>query len=90
MQLGGRAFRVADMLPEQGTADDETIVMHLRDAQALLDKPGKINLILALECRCTVERPAADPQATRARCCPRPRCSATPRRPTRGRSSASW
>jgi hypothetical protein len=53
IELAGRPLRVAQVLPEQGSDEDGTIAVHLSDAQAILDKPGKINLILALECRCT-------------------------------------
>jgi ABC-type lipoprotein release transport system permease subunit len=55
VELGGKRFRVAERLAEQGSEEDGQIVMHLGDAQALLNKaePTKrINLILALECRC--------------------------------------
>ena len=53
VELGGRSFRIANILAEQGNEDDGSIVMNLADAQTLLDKPEKINVILALECRCT-------------------------------------
>lgn len=52
IQLQGKPFRIAEILPEQGTEEDTSIKVNLADAQKLLDKPGKINMILALECRC--------------------------------------
>lgn len=52
IQILGRRYRVVRVLPELGTEDDNTIVMHLDDAQALLNKPGRVNQILALDCRC--------------------------------------
>lgn len=52
IEVRGREFRVARILPEQGTKEDTTITMHLSDGQAVLEKPEKINQILALECRC--------------------------------------
>lgn len=52
IELGAKKFRVVKRLPEQGNEEDGTIVMNLGDAQLLLKKPGQINLILALECRC--------------------------------------
>jgi len=50
----GRTFRIARILPEQGSKKDITIAMHLQDAQALLEKsdPPRINQILALGCQC--------------------------------------
>jgi len=47
-----KPFRVAKILPEQGSKQDITIAMHLADAQALLKKPGRINQIMALGCLC--------------------------------------
>jgi len=48
----GKQFTIAKILPEKGTTQDATLAMHLSDAQTLLNKPGLINQILALECRC--------------------------------------
>lgn len=50
----GQSFRIAQILPEMGSKDDITIVMHLKDAQKLLNKaePPKINQILAIGCNC--------------------------------------
>jgi len=47
-----KPFRVAKILPEQGSKEDITIAMHLSDAQALLKRPGRINQIMALGCLC--------------------------------------
>ena len=52
VEISGRQFRIEQILPEQGTDEDTAIALHLADAQAMLGKPEKINLILALECRC--------------------------------------
>ncbi len=52
IEVSGRPFRIARILSEQGSREDSTITMHLSDAQVVLGKPGKINEILALECRC--------------------------------------
>ena len=52
----GRKFKIERILREQGSKEDITIVMNLRDAQALLDKEGRVNQILALGCRCAGER----------------------------------
>jgi hypothetical protein len=48
----GREFTIARLLPELGSKEDISIAVNLSDAQALLDKPGRINQIMALECRC--------------------------------------
>lgn len=48
----GRQFRIAHIFPEKGSKEDITIAMHLKDAQQVLDKPGRINQILALGCNC--------------------------------------
>lgn len=53
IEVAGKPLRVAACLPEQGTDEDTTLTVHLSDAQELLGKPGKINQILALECRCS-------------------------------------
>ena len=47
-----KEFRIAAILGEKGSKQDITIAMHLTDAQELLDKPGRINQILALGCNC--------------------------------------
>ncbi len=51
-----RAFEIAKILPEQGSKEDITLAISLADAQALLNKPGRINQILALGCRCANAR----------------------------------
>lgn len=52
IEVLGKPFKIAKTLPEKGSKEDGTIAMHLSDAQTLLEKPGKVNQILALECRC--------------------------------------
>jgi len=47
-----KEFTVARVLPEQGSKEDISIVVHLDDAQLLLDKPERVNQILALNCHC--------------------------------------
>lgn len=53
IQVLGQEFVVARVLREQGSKEDITIAMHLPDAQKLLGKPGQINQIMALGCRCS-------------------------------------
>lgn len=54
--LMGKEFRVGRLHPERGTVDDITIWINLAEAQALLDAPGRISSILALECGCAADR----------------------------------
>jgi len=55
--IEGKSFEVARILPQKGDHNDVMIAMNLRDAQAVLDKPGKITEILALGCKCkTIDR----------------------------------
>ena len=55
VKLLGREFAVGKLHPERGTKDDITIWISLKEAQALLNKPGQINGILALECVCAAD-----------------------------------
>lgn len=50
--LAEREFRIERILPEQGSKEDISIVMHLDDAQAVLNRPGRVNQIMALGCNC--------------------------------------
>lgn len=52
IEVLGKPYRIARILPEQGSKEDITIAMRLADAQSLLDKPDMINQILALGCNC--------------------------------------
>jgi len=49
----GTEFTVHKCNEERGSKDDITVWIHLAQAQELLDKPGRINAILALGCLCT-------------------------------------
>jgi putative ABC transport system permease protein len=55
LRLLGHEFTVSKLHPERGTKDDITAWINLKEAQALLDLPGRINGILALECVCAAE-----------------------------------
>ncbi|NQT92634.1 MAG: hypothetical protein HQ559_07730, partial [Lentisphaerae bacterium] len=48
----GRTFTADRLNAELGNKDDISLWIHLAEAQELLDRPGQINGILALECRC--------------------------------------
>ena len=58
VEILGKQFQVARILDPHGRADEDiAICMHLKDAQTVLQKPGKISEILALGCKCkTIER----------------------------------
>ena len=47
-----KTFEVAMIIPEQGSKEDISIIMHLSDAQEVLNKPGKVNQIMAINCHC--------------------------------------
>ncbi|MGQ9662567.1 MAG: ABC transporter permease, partial [Kiritimatiellia bacterium] len=52
VKLMGREFVVHKCHEERGSKDDITAWIPLKDAQELFQKPGLINVILALECVC--------------------------------------
>ncbi len=52
IELLGRRLRVATVLEEQGSIDDIRVYAHLHDVQEMLDRPGRINEIEALQCLC--------------------------------------
>ena len=54
LRLLGRDFHVQACPPERGTKDDITIWAHLKDAQELLGRQGRISSIMALECACAM------------------------------------
>lgn len=56
LEIKGRTFQVASVEPAKGTQEDVQLVMHLHDAQELLDKQGRIHQILALSCKCEGNR----------------------------------
>jgi len=52
-----REFTITQIRPESAGTEDVMIAVNLVDAQELLDKPGKITEIAAINCRCeTVDR----------------------------------
>ncbi len=50
----GETFTIDQIAAELGSKEDIAVKMHLSDAQRLLNLPGQINQILALECQCKV------------------------------------
>jgi putative ABC transport system permease protein len=55
VKLLGREFTIRKLHPERGNKDDITVWINLQEAQQLLNEPGRINGILALECVCAAE-----------------------------------
>ncbi len=56
IEVLGKKFTVGKTFDERGSKEDIAIAMSLKDAQATLKKPGRINHILALGCQCDQER----------------------------------
>ena len=55
----GQTYKVHEVYPPRGTKDDITLWVGLARAQQLLDRPGRINAIFALQCHCeTADRVA--------------------------------
>jgi hypothetical protein len=52
IEIMDRMLTASEIQPERGNADDITVWLHLDDAQAVLDQPGRINAIMALSCHC--------------------------------------
>ncbi len=56
IEIEGQAFQIAQIMPEFGGLNDVQLVLDLHDAQKILNKPGKINQIMALGCKCKGDR----------------------------------
>jgi len=56
IQIEGVDLKIAKIMDEYGSIRDVQIVTHLEDAQQILDKKGKINQIMALNCKCKGDR----------------------------------
>lgn len=52
IEIANHSFTVAQILSETGTWDDIRIYGHLKDIQKILEMPGLINEIKALQCMC--------------------------------------
>lgn len=61
IHLFGNDLRVEKCLSVSGTVDDIRIYGHLHDIQEMLDLPGQINEIRALECLCQIESEKKSP-----------------------------
>ncbi|MEE3367945.1 MAG: FtsX-like permease family protein [Planctomycetota bacterium] len=56
IEIAGHTFKIARIVEPSGGLEDVQLVVDLRDAQKVLDKPGKINQIMALNCKCKGDR----------------------------------
>jgi len=59
IEIGGKSLKIAKCLFEQGGVDDIRIQCHLKDAQDILNLPGQISQIQAVDCLCFA--PTNDP-----------------------------
>jgi hypothetical protein len=56
IEIEGQPFKIAQVMPEYGGLQDVQLVLDLHDAQKILNKPGQINQIMALGCKCKGDR----------------------------------
>jgi hypothetical protein len=56
VEIEGKSFKIAQIMPEFGGLQDVQIVMDLHDAQEVLGKEGQVNQIMALNCKCKGNR----------------------------------
>ena len=56
IDVNGHKFKIARILPEFGGLQDVQLVVHLHDAQKIVEKEGMINQIMALNCKCKGDR----------------------------------
>jgi putative ABC transport system permease protein len=56
LMLRGQPLVVSGLQPQRGNQDDITLWINLAEAQKLLDKQGRINAIMAIECNCAADR----------------------------------
>jgi ABC-type lipoprotein release transport system permease subunit len=61
VEIKGKTFKVVECLSESGGVDDIRIQCHLLDAQEILNLPGQISEIRAVDCLCFT--PTPDPAA---------------------------
>ncbi|MCE5327230.1 MAG: hypothetical protein LLG01_12550 [Planctomycetaceae bacterium] len=52
IEIGGRKFDIETCIDRKNFADDEKIYVPLRAAQELLNKPGRITGLMAIDCDC--------------------------------------
>lgn len=59
IELGGKPLKIENTLQEEGSESDIFLYVDLSDAQAILNLPGQVNEIKALDCYCQI--PGVDP-----------------------------
>ena len=89
VQVLGHPFRSPGSRPEQGTKEDISIAMSLQDAQAVLQKPGRINQIMALDAAAS-GRAWPTCASSSKRSCPRRRSRSSSRWPWPGPNNGPW
>ena len=52
IDVNGQELKIVKVMGEFGDEKDASLMMNLRDAQAILHREGKINMITALNCKC--------------------------------------
>jgi len=52
VEIGGKTLTIVKCLTESGSTDDIRIQCHLRDAQEILNLPGQLSEIRAVDCLC--------------------------------------
>ncbi len=55
IEIAGKQLKIVRCLFEQGSVDDIRIQCHLKDAQEILNLPGQISEIQAVDCLCFVD-----------------------------------
>lgn len=61
LEIRGESFRIVRVMPQMGTLDDVRVIGTLADVQRVLEAPGQINEIQAMDCLCLT--PEENPQA---------------------------
>ncbi|MFT5524862.1 MAG: putative ABC transport system permease protein [Pirellulaceae bacterium] len=56
IEIEGEEFTIASIQGEAGTSADVQLALNLHDAQRITNKEGKINQIMALNCKCKGDR----------------------------------
>jgi ABC-type lipoprotein release transport system permease subunit len=70
IRFQGHSLTVSECRPQKGTKDDISLWLNLAETQKLLNLPGRINTILALECNCAAPDRLAEVRSEVARILP--------------------
>jgi putative ABC transport system permease protein len=55
LEVGGRTFKVKKVFKSRGPVEDVRVFINIRDAQEMMNAPGKIHAIDALGCLCAID-----------------------------------